>query len=59
MQKTETWIEAAKKHYEKKLLEEGINTILKYGIACYKKRCKALRSVPLTTEQASGQLPEN
>ena len=47
------------KHYEKKLLEEGINTILKYGIACYKKRCKALRSVPLNTEQASGQLPEN
>lgn len=47
------------KHYEKKLLEEGINTILKYGIACYKKRCKALRSAPLTTEQASGQLPEN
>lgn len=26
--------------YEDKLLQEGMNTIYKYGIACYKKKCK-------------------
>ena len=26
--------------YEDELLDDGIDTILKYGIACYKKRCK-------------------
>ena len=27
-------------HYEDELKNEGIDSILKYGIACYKKRCK-------------------
>lgn len=31
-----------KKHYDQKLEEEGYETILNYGIACYKKRCKVL-----------------
>ena len=30
------------KHYDQKLEEEGYETILNYGIACYKKRCKVL-----------------
>ena len=29
------------KHYDQKL-EEGYETILNYGIACYKKRCKVM-----------------
>lgn len=29
-----------KKRYEEALQEEGLEHILKYGIACYKKRCK-------------------
>ena len=28
------------KKYEQALVDEGMNTIRKYGIACYKKRCK-------------------
>lgn len=31
-----------KKQYEEFLRDEGINHILKYGIACYKKRCKVM-----------------
>lgn len=31
-----------KNHYEDSLYEEGIDHILKYGIACYKKRCKVI-----------------
>lgn len=31
-----------KNHYEDSLYDEGIDHILKYGIACYKKRCKVL-----------------
>ncbi|MDO4272381.1 MAG: AAA family ATPase [Eubacteriales bacterium] len=31
------------RHYEEQLLEDGMNTILKYGIACNKKQCKVLR----------------
>ena len=27
-------------HYEEKMKNEGVDRILKYGIACYKKRCK-------------------
>ena len=27
-------------HYEEELKNEGIDRILKYGIACYKKCCK-------------------
>ena len=27
-------------HYEEEFKSEGIDRILKYGIACYKKRCK-------------------
>lgn len=30
------------KHYDQKFEEEGYETILNYGIACYKKRCKVL-----------------
>ena len=30
------------KHYDHKLEEEGYETILNYGIACYKKRCKVM-----------------
>ena len=30
------------KHYNQKLEQEGYETILNYGIACYKKRCKVL-----------------
>lgn len=30
------------KNYEQSLLDEGYTTILKYGIACYKKRCKVV-----------------
>ena len=30
------------KHYDQKLEEEGSETILNYGIACYKIRCKVL-----------------
>ena len=28
--------------YEEALLEDGMKTIIKYGIACYKKRCKVV-----------------
>ena len=31
-----------KNQYEEVLQEEGIEHILKYGIACYKKRCKVV-----------------
>lgn len=31
------------KHYEEVLYDEGIEQILRYGIACYKKRCKILK----------------
>lgn len=31
-----------KKRYEEVLRDEGIEKILKYGIACYKKRCKVI-----------------
>ncbi len=30
------------KHYEEELWEEGIDQVLKYGIACYKKRCRVM-----------------
>lgn len=30
--------------YEEELIEEGMEEILKYGIACYKKRCKVTMS---------------
>ncbi|MBQ8402135.1 MAG: PD-(D/E)XK nuclease domain-containing protein, partial [Clostridia bacterium] len=30
------------KNYEQSLLDEGYETILKYGIACYKKRCRVV-----------------
>lgn len=35
-------IQIKEKHYDQKLEEEGYETILNYGIACYKKRCKVL-----------------
>ena len=31
-----------RKQYEAQLLDEGMETIRKYGIACYKKRCKVM-----------------
>ena len=31
-----------KKHYEAALLGDGMENVVKYGIACYKKRCKVL-----------------
>ena len=31
-----------RKGYQEELQEEGIEHILKYGIACYKKRCKIM-----------------
>ncbi|MCD8361463.1 MAG: ATP-binding protein [Lachnospiraceae bacterium] len=31
-----------KQHYDEKLQDDGIDHILKYGIACYKKRCKVM-----------------
>ena len=31
-----------KKRYEEALREEGTDHILKYGIACYKKRCRVV-----------------
>ena len=34
--------EIKEKNYDQKLEEEGYETILNYGIACYKKRCKVL-----------------
>ena len=30
----------ANTHYEEKMKNEGVDSILKYGIVCYKKRCK-------------------
>ena len=30
-------------HYEEELKDEGIDEILKYGIAFYKKRCKVMK----------------
>ncbi len=30
------------RHYEEKLLNDGIEKVLKYGIACYRKRCKVV-----------------
>lgn len=32
-------------HYEEELKDEGIEDILKYGIAFYKKRCKVMKSL--------------
>ena len=31
-----------KKHYEEQLLDAGMDKIIKYGIGCYKKRCKVM-----------------
>ena len=30
------------KNYEEALIDNGMKTIYKYGIACYKKRCKVV-----------------
>ena len=32
-----------KKQYETQLEQDGMETIYKYGIACYKKKCRVLR----------------
>lgn len=32
-----------RKKYETRLLEDGMQTIVRYGIACYKKHCKVVR----------------
>lgn len=31
-----------KKGYARELCEDGMQTVLKYGIACYKKTCKVM-----------------
>lgn len=31
-----------KKRYEEQLRDDGMEKILKYGIACYKKRCRVM-----------------
>lgn len=31
--------------YTEALEQEGIHTILKYGIACYKKKCKVVMEI--------------
>lgn len=31
-----------RKGYEEKLIEDGMRTILKYGVACWKKRCRVV-----------------
>lgn len=31
------------KHYAEELVDDGMDTILKYGIACYKKRCRVVK----------------
>lgn len=33
------------RQYAETLIEDGMQTILKYGIACYKKRCKVVMGV--------------
>lgn len=30
------------RNYETKLIDDGMKTIYRYGIACYKKRCKVV-----------------
>lgn len=35
-------VQIEKSHYEEALREEGMAKILKYGIACYKKRCRVM-----------------
>ena len=37
-------------HYEEALRKEGMEHILKYGIACYKKRCKVMLAETDTTK---------
>lgn len=32
-------------HYDEELKDEGINEVLRYGIAFYKKRCKVMKSL--------------
>lgn len=29
-------------HYEETLIDDGMTTIYRYGIACYKRRCKVI-----------------
>mgnify|MGYP000742352543 CR=1 FL=1 len=37
-------------HYEEALRKDGMEHILKYGIACYKKRCRVMLAEPDTTK---------
>ena len=30
------------KRYDEQLIDDGMETILKYGVACYKKRCRII-----------------
>ena len=32
------------RNYEEKLVDDGMKTIYRYGIACYKKRCRVISS---------------
>lgn len=50
MQRMESWMQPAggaleqieQRRYEEALLDEGVDHILKYGIAFYKKRCRVM-----------------
>ena len=33
------------KEYSTKLIEDGMETIIKYGIACWKKKCKVIKAI--------------
>ncbi len=37
---TEALSQIEEKRYADKLYDDGIRNVLKYGIACYKKRCR-------------------
>lgn len=37
--------------YEDSLLDDGVETVIKYGIACYKKRCKVMCASTLSDLQ--------
>jgi len=41
----EAMAQIEEKGYETRLLQNGMDTIIKYGIACYKKRCKVTTAV--------------
>lgn len=48
---TEAMRQIRDKKYEEALLDDGMKTIYKYGIACYKKRCRVLSCVHAEDEK--------